>query len=304
MNTAGTGTLPKLAVTRTDNPAEPLPDGTFRFVDQGNYLITGLPGLGSRLTLYSDSATSCIIVAILGTHADGDTFVALAHLDSAPCIGSFFQVLVERGCTNLQIAAQGANPPDNDTAATNAAALRGVIEKLGRRVSSATLFLLEGDPRQDNRGDFGITVSPDWETTATNQPYALTLPDRDPTCGGQSVYCIMRRQEHPPVEIRNAALPFTHDELVALSSIAISFRKDANDPTTAFTNIVNMESEAIRQAWSTTPQYEAPWFSDELKQGACFAIAMAPVVTLSATWLVPVGERPFARMAAALARAR
>lgn len=74
--------------------------------------------------------------------------------------------------------------------------------------------------------------------------------------------------------------------------------------TTAFTNIVNMESEAIRQAWSTTPLYEAPWFSDELKQGACFAIAMAPVVTLSATWLVPVGERPFARMAAALARTR
>ena len=38
----------------------------------------------------------------------------------------------------------------------------------------------------------------------------------------------------------------------------------------------NLElSDAIRASWSTTPAYEAPWFSDELKQGACFALAIA-----------------------------
>ncbi|MCP4149132.1 MAG: hypothetical protein GY757_15405 [bacterium] len=117
-----------------------------------------------------------------------------------------------------------------------------------------------------------------------------------PVSGGQAVYCIMRRQENPPIEIRNAGLPFTHAELVELSSIAIQFRKDKDDPASAFVNIVNMGNEAIRNSWSTTPKYEAIWFSDQLKQGACFALSMSPVVNLSIQYLAPEAERPFTRL--------
>ncbi len=110
----------------------------------------------------------------------------------------------------------------------------------------------------------------------------------------------MRRQETPPVQIRDAGLPFTHPELVELSSIALQYRKDQADPATAFTNIVNLQSEEIRQNWSTTPEYEAPWFSDQLKLGAVFAISMAPVVNLSEQHLIDESSATFSRMRKAL----
>lgn len=282
-------------VVRSDAQPIAKPAQGFHFVDQGNYLT--LP-VAEGLTIYSDSATSCIITIILARKG-GDTTVTLAHLDSAACIDSFFKIVAARDDDLVQIYAQGANPPDNPTAQQNASALKAAVADLGSCVAVADLFLSGGSPRDENRGHFGMTVGSSG-ITVTNQPYALALTDRDPTCGGQTVYCIMRRQEHPPVEIRNAALPFTHAELVELAAIAVAFRKDRSDPSTAFCNIVNMQSEDIRQQWSTTPQYEAPWFSDELKQGACFAIAMAPVVSLSAYQLSRAPELRFARLRAAL----
>jgi hypothetical protein len=285
-----------VTIDRNNNsPIDPPATG-FQFVDQGNYMIRPLaPGL----MLYSDSATSCIITIVLATK-DGVSTATLAHLDSPDCIAAFLRVIAAQESDSLQVYAQGANPPDNITAQSNAKWLREEVTALGEKVVAQNLFLLEGDPRDDNHGDFGLSVGDDGRVTVTNQPYTLKLTDRDPTCGGQAVYCIMRREEQPVVEIRNAGVPFTHAELVELSAIAIAYRKDPSDPTTAFTNIVNMQSEAIRAAWSTTPEYEAPWFSDQLKQGAGFALAMAPVVNLSAYYLGEGEERPFARLRKAL----
>ena len=249
-----------VTVERNDNPPVPKPNQNFHYVDQGNYRICQL---SSGLALYSDSATSCIIVVVLAGKGV-EQWVALAHLDSPSCIQAFFSILSDKGFDFLQIYAQGANPPDNQTAKENAEQLQLSIESLGTLVVAKELFLLEGNPRERNLGDFGVHCVGE-RAVVTNQPYALSLTDRDPTCGGQTVYCIMRRQEHPPIEIRDAAVPFTHAELVELSSIALQFRKTPSDPTTAFTNIVNMQSEAIRAMWSTTPKYEADWFSDQLK---------------------------------------
>ena len=167
-------------------------------------------------------------------------------------------------------------------------------------MSATELSLLQGDPRVHNRGDFGLIFDGQTSAVATNQPYTLQLFERDPSCGGQTVYCIMRRQEHPPVQIRDAGLPFTHPELVELASIALQFRKTKDDPATAFTNIVNLESEEIRNSWSTTPEYEAPWFSDQLKLGAAFSIAMAPVVSLSELHLIKTTAPSFSRLRSAL----
>jgi hypothetical protein len=291
-------TASRIPVTITRNAAAPIarPASGFHFVDQGNYLSQGFaPGL----TLYSDSATSCIITIVLATKG-GATTATLAHLDSPSCIKAFFAIVTAQGNDAVQVYAQGANPPDNETAQHNAAQLTASVEALGSVVVAQSLFLLEGDPRQDNCGDFGITVDAAGGVTVTNQPYTLKLTDRDPTCGGQTVYCIMRRQEKPPTEIRDAGQPFTHAELVELSQIAIAFAKTPGDPTMAFTNIVNMQSDEIRQSWSTTPKYEAPWFSDQLKQGACFALAMAPVVNLSAYYLSEPQAGTFTRLGKAL----
>lgn len=277
-----------------DNPSVAPPTTGFFYIDQGNFQTFELTP-GQALTCYSDSATSCIITVVVANHANRNT-VTLAHLDSPACITAFFDVIKAQAADSYQVFAQGANPPDNDTSQLNANQLNVSVDALGSKVSKAELSLLTGDPQANNRGCFGFTLRADGSAVASNQPYTLELYQRDPTCGGQTVYCIMRRQEHPPRQIRDAGLPFTHQELVELASIAIQFRKDPNDPSSAFTNIVNLQSEEIRQNWSTTPAYEAPWFSDQLKLGAAFAIAMAPVVSLSELHLRKTTAPSFTRL--------
>ncbi len=61
-----------------------------------------------------------------------------------------------------------------------------------------------------------------------------------------------------------------------------------------------MQDAAIRDGWSNTPQYEAPWFADQLKHGACFALAMAPVAALSGQQLRAQATRPFDRLRRAI----
>lgn len=287
-----------IAFELNDHPAVLPPDAGFHYVDQGNYrrfeLVQGQP-----FTCYSDSATSCIIVAVVASHGL-EQAVTLAHLDSPACITTFFDVIAGQAADQYQVFAQGANPADNDTSQQNAAQLQRCIAQLGAKVVRSQLSLLQGDPREGNRGMFGLSYDGATHAVAGNQPYTLQLFQRDPSCGGQTVYCIMRRQEVPPQQIRDAAMPFTHQELVELASIALQFRKSASDPATAFTNIACLESNEIRQGWSTTPAYEAPWFSDQLRLGAAFAIAMAPVVSLSEQHLRDTTAPSFARLRTAL----
>jgi hypothetical protein len=285
-----------ILILAEQSPIAPPAHGFF-YIDQGNYQTFVLAD--TSLTAYSDGATSCIITAVISNFDDHNT-LTLAHLDSPACIDAFFDLIATKPANCWQVFAQGANPPDNSTAQANASQLQARIEQLGDRVVMCELALLQGDPRQDNRGNFGVSYSGDGSAVATNQSYELQLFQRDPTCGGQTVYCIMRRQEQPPVQIRDAGLPFTHAELVELAEIALQFRKDPQDPSTGFSNIVNLQSEEIRQNWSTTPAYEAVWFSDQLKLGATFAIAMAPVVSLSAQHLKRATTPSFGRLRQAL----
>ncbi|WP_071872524.1 hypothetical protein [Atopomonas hussainii] len=275
----------------------PPPESDFYYVDQGNYQTFVLAD--TPLTAYSDSATSCIITTVFCASPSGNTLI-VAHLDSPACIEAFFALPQLSAASSLQVFAQGANPPDNSTAKANAAQLQACIDQLGSRVSNHELILLQGDPREQNRGEFGVHYAGDGSACVSNQPYSLALYQRDPTCGGQTVYCIMRRQEQPPMQLRDAGQPFSHPELVELASIALAFRKAPQDPASAFCNIVNLQDAEIRANWSTTPAYEAPWFSDQLKLGATFALAMAPVVTLSAQHLLSHTPPSFTRLRQAL----
>ena len=267
-------------VRDSSNPVAPPTEG-FKYVDQGNYVV--LPFHGNGITnVYSDGATSCIIAIAVGILKSGENGLALAHLDSDSCIDAFFEILRNSFNDGVQLFAQGANPPDNGTSKSNAAALNAAIKRVGPLVVDdgvKRLFLQEGPPKEANRGDFGIVLEGD-RVTVTNQPYTLGLIDRDPACGAQSIYCIMRRYEKPVVQLRDAMLPFTLDEIVELAQIALAFRKDPEDPTTAFTNIINLPNEDILKGWSTTPDDEASCFSDQLKQASCFALSMAPLVSL------------------------
>lgn len=282
-----------VVIKRDSVVPKPTPSSAFKYVDQGNYATIALINSDDIGILYSDSATSCIIVAAVGVLADGTAGMSLAHLDSEACIAEFARILREQYPTprGLQLYAQGANPPDNPTSIANAKALRDAVASMSDLIADVRLFLQEGDPREHNLGDFGIQVPLGGDITVTSQPYALELTDRDPTCGCQTIYCIMRRQQDPPVQLRDAMRPFDLDEVVELAEIALKYRKDPSDPTTAFTNIINMQSEDVRNQWSTTPQYEAPWFADELKQAACFALSISPTVQLCAPSLADQSRR-------------
>ena len=77
----------------TNAPILP-PKKTFKYVDQGNYVIIPLDNPQGISTIYSDSATSCIIVVALGTLMAGENGVSVAHLDSPECINNFFEIVV------------------------------------------------------------------------------------------------------------------------------------------------------------------------------------------------------------------
>lgn len=277
--------MSNINVTVDINSNQPVlpPQSGFYYVDQANYL--SLPLKSDGFTIYSDSATSCIITIVISTTGD-ESSVTLAHLDSPQCIEAFFEIIKSSNADSYQIFAQGANPPENKTSIENATQLTKSMDQLKSKVFYSELYLRQGDPRTGNRGDFGMVYHGNGNATVTNQPYKLEVFQRDPTCGAETVYCIMRRHVTPPVQIRDAALPFTHKELVQFSLVALQYRTDSADPSTAFTNIVNLKNEEIRNTWSTTPEYEAPWFSDQLKLGSAFALAMAPVVGLSAKHLL------------------
>jgi hypothetical protein len=275
-----------LIVDRNNNkPIKPPAEG-FKYVDQGNYATLPYGDKQGITYFYSDSATSCIITIAAGTLKSGTSGISLAHLDSPACIQKFFEVLVDSYSHLDYFCAQGANPPDNETSQKNEAALKECLQEYSSIISQTYLYLGEGDPREENRGDFGINFADIDNLLVTNQPFLLGLPDRDPTCGAQSVYCIMRRQEDPPVQLRNAMLPFTFQEIMELVKLASTFRKNPDDPTTAFTNIINLQNEEVRQTWSTTPEDEAPWFSDQLKQASCFTLNMLGNLALCEQYLL------------------
>ncbi len=268
----------------TDDPKSP-PTG-FKYIDQGNYVFVPVSNSLGISTIYSDSATSCIIVIAIGSDNSNQPLVSLAHVDSPECINAYVGLLDQKYSCDVTIYAQGANPADNKTAIENANALKAALQAIQLKIIHQELSLQQGDPRKDNRGDYGINFADPSNIVVSNQPYILSLTDRDPTCGGQSIYCIMRRQETPPVQLRDALVPFTLQELVELVKLALVYKKTPNDPTTAFTNIINMQNDDILNLWSSTPQYEAPWFSDQIKQGACFAMSMAPVTQLCEQYLL------------------
>jgi hypothetical protein len=267
-------TIPAKLDLRTGlTPINP-PEG-FLYVSQANYAFVPMYQKTGVRYLYSDSATSCIIVIGIGTNLQGQQYTSLAHLDSPDCIQAYFDTILDNNYYGtVSIYAQGANPPEDPCSQQNAAKLKECLDIRKKAGYSWTpdiqhLGLGEGDPRVKDRGDYGISIAPEVPIVST-QPFNLELLDRDSTGGVQTLFCIMRRQMTPPIQIRDEQTTFDKSLIDQLVKIAATYRKTPNDPTTAFTYIINLTSEEVCNTWSTTPQYEAPWFADELKQACCF----------------------------------
>jgi hypothetical protein len=265
----------KLDIRYGSTPIPP-PEGLL-YVPQANYVVTPMFQKTGPTYLYSDSATSCIIVICEGNNGKGDCIASLAHLDSPDCIKAYFYNILDVNFVGtVYFYAQGANPPGDPSSTANADMLNSCLNE---RASGKFpwipdiqhLGLGEGDPRVKDRGDYGISIMPEVPIVST-QPFELELLDRDPTGGEQTLFCIMRRQLTPVIQLWNVDEAFPPSLVAKLVTIASTYQKDPNDPTTAFTYIINLTSDEVRNTWSTTPQYEASWFSDELKQSCCFTL--------------------------------
>lgn len=248
----------------------PIPEG-FYYVDQDNYYIANLnePNAENPETyLYSDSATSCIIVVVEGLDADSNPIVALTHLSRTARFETFFEIVKENFVGPVNIFAQGANPSDAGDSQTNSETLLAWIEENRTStvsgeatwsIANVTLALGLGNPQKENRGTYGIDLV---TMTVSNDSFDLTLSDRDPTGGLQILYCVFGLQVTPPVKLHHRGTPFTTDEINLLVA-------QANLPANNWVSFLYKTQAEILKL-SSTPTCEVPWFYAEIRSAALY----------------------------------
>lgn len=248
----------------------PIPKG-FYYVDQDNYLIVNLNNPNPENPeqyLYSDSATSCIIVIVEGLDAESNPIVALTHLSRTERFETFFGIVANTFVGKVNVFAQGANPADAQDSKTNSETLLAWIEanrtsQTGSdatwSIDDVTLALGLGNPQEDNRGTYGIDLV---TMTVSNDSFDLTLLDRDPTGGLQILYCVFGLQVTPPVRLHHAGTPFTDEEILLLVG-------EANLPKNNWISFLYKTPAEILQL-SSTPTCEVPWFFTEVRSAALY----------------------------------
>jgi hypothetical protein len=249
-----------------------IPDGFF-YVNQDNYCIVNKDSFPSdHRYLYSDSATSCIILVISGKDIYEDNITILTHLSRAMRFEYFFKYVCGNLVGPVKLWAQGGNPPQEEASLRSINILikwlnshnLGELEKgnSGEETSwfieQASLSVGQGDPLKENRGTFGIDMT---NRVVSNKGFDLTLKQRDPTGGIQTLFAVFGMKIWPTIWLWNAHKPFPK-ELV--DQLVLKARD------TAWVNILEMDHEEVLKKYSSTPQYEPEWFVPTLRQSAEF----------------------------------
>ena len=254
-----------------------LPKG-FCYVPQDNYVICN-PHETDYRYLYSDSATSCIIVAITGADKDGNPLAALSHLSQEVRFNAFFDVIKENFYGGIAVYAQGANPPYpvekmgafSYEAIKNTLTLTKWVNDLiyipnndtppQFFIKACSLSLGTGDPN-NGYGAYGINIdstSPEY-LKASNKYFHLTPETRDPDGGLQTLFCKLGISTNiETMLLRQAGTPFTAEEKAAL----ITKAKEQN-----WEQLNELSDEIILDNYSTTPEYEPEWFCNAIRASA------------------------------------
>ena len=125
-------------------------------------------------------------------------------------------------------------------------------------VEQVTLSLGQGDPNDEHRDDYGVDLI---DLVVSNKQFDLTLKDRDPTGGVQTLFAVFGMKVYPPVWLWNSDRAFDDATIQRLVDAA-----NQND----WTKILTMTDEEILHTYSSTPQWEVPWFVATLKESAQF----------------------------------
>jgi hypothetical protein len=249
------------------------------YVSQDNYVFTYTQS-GVKLRLYADSATSCIIVILRGTR---DHRIGIAHLSRTARFDDFFDMaaVVFKEEPTVYVYASGANPmepiPISDgidyTAFRNTNTIRNWISTHAfipgdnnelpppPRIYGNMIQVGLGNPSvYSNSFDcFGIALS-GHEVSATRDRETLTLQDRDPTGGLQTLFCMFGDQ----ASVRAQVSAFSALEKQVLVALA----RNKNFGKAAY-----MTDEQILNTYSSTPAFEVPWFCDTIREAAKYVNA-------------------------------
>jgi hypothetical protein len=243
----------------------------FFYVYQDNYCIVNIDNLpANRKYLYSDSATSCIILAIIGRDAYGNQLAALTHISRPMRFNYFFNHICPIFVGPVRLWAQGGNPPACEASIRNINTLIRWLddhsverfesveyrEKPSLFVEQVALSLGQGNPQHDNRSCLGIDLV---RKKVTNTDFDLTLEQRDPTKGVQTLFVGFGMSIWPKIWLWNSDIPYPKELIDKLVSKA----KEDN-----WGKILEMNDEEILRQYSGTPKYEPPWFVPTLRQSA------------------------------------
>jgi len=216
----------------------------FLYINQDNYYLANLaaPEFGF---LYTDSATSCMILVIEGYNKAQVPNVLFAHIGSPQTFDLLSALIPDNFQGKVNLYAQGANPPDNAAAITNSCYLHTWLTQQQEQLDTVSLALAQGHP--DTWGCLGIDLR---QRFITRQPYALTHEQRNTKV--QLLYSLFRSAP----ALWNAAQPFP-------AALVESFKQAAS--VYDWEQIRQLDDAQLLAYFSTTPLSEPPWFADGVR---------------------------------------
>lgn len=241
------------------------------YVSQDNYYLVN--PIEASTIYYCDSATSCIIIIATGYSSVHNSEIALiSHLSRPGRFDDYFSIIEKNFDSSdmVKFFAAGANPPErykkasggyDTTALNNATQLISWLAAKHITLDQVSLRLGQGDPAiYDNDLDcYSISFDEQKAMTVTNRRIYITQEQRDPDQGLQTLFCIYG----DPNFVRNQTDTFTEKEI----SVLVNAARNAGLEEAA-----KMSDKEILNKYSSTPEYEVPWFCDSIRQAANYVI--------------------------------
>jgi hypothetical protein len=253
----------------------------FRYIPQDNYLFCN-PEIANLDYLYSDSATSCIIIIVTGKDHDGNPLVGLSHLSREVRYNAFFELVEQKFKGGVAVYAQGANPPfpvpkgesySYDAIKNTEILFKWVIQKTyypkddidtpSFYIEQCTVAVGSGDPNA-GFGGYGININPQNADylKVSNKYFNIPMNIRDPEKGVQTLFCIFgMRTNIPSLILHNVEDLFTNEEINALVNEANEYK---------WADLLELSNDEILNKYSTTPEFEPCWFVANLIESSEF----------------------------------
>ncbi|ACY14514.1 hypothetical protein Hoch_1968 [Haliangium ochraceum DSM 14365] len=238
-----------------------MPNG-FQYVAQDEYCIVRDDDEAVRF-LYSDGATSCILLLVCGADERGVAHTLLAHLSRPATLAALSLVLDDCFVGPVRLWAHGANPAWAPCARRNAYLLGRWLESRTGESGRAPWYAADarlalGRERTVVHG--GDALGIDLESREVGgRWFALTQEERDPSGGLRTLFALFSGSVMPSMPLWDARRQFP----MGLQRRLVAAARAAD-----FGALAHLDDDALVQRYSSTPEWEVPWFSLALRSAA------------------------------------